>query len=108
MSDAAADDGALVAEAGDGQPKVRPQVPERGAAHVAQLHPLEVLPDAFVRVQLRRIGRQRFQLEARRRSCQSVSVVVPPRGVFERRGDILRLQVRVICQDILPARYPCQ
>ena len=37
---------------------------DREAAHIAEFHPFELLPEALIRVQLRRIGRQTLQVEA--------------------------------------------
>ena len=42
-----------------------PQMRQTAAAHIAQFDPLEVGPEAFPRIQLRGIGREALQVEAR-------------------------------------------
>src|SRR5438067_12634220 len=64
FSDTALDDLRLGAQA-DGRLAQRlTEVPQAPAADVAELDPLQVPPDALVRVQVRGVGRQRFDPEA--------------------------------------------
>ncbi len=60
----AADDRELVTDTSDGEPQLVAQLGERVTADIPQLHVLEVLPKVFIRVQLRRVGRQRLQVQA--------------------------------------------
>src|SRR5262245_64292155 len=64
LVEAAVDDGALVTEPSRSQAQGVAQVVQRGAAGIAQLDPLQVVPDALVRIQIGRIARQDLQLEA--------------------------------------------
>jgi hypothetical protein len=61
---ASPDDVPLVAEASRGPAEFLAQVPQVPAADVPQLDPLEVIPDALVRVQLRRVAGQLLQADA--------------------------------------------
>jgi hypothetical protein len=58
---------ALAAQAADRQTQLAAQLPQVLTAAGAQLDPLAVLPDRFVRVQLRRISRQVLQVQPGRR-----------------------------------------
>jgi len=58
------DDPALVAEPSHGQVQGVAQMLQRGATVVAQLDPLQVVPDALVRIQVRRIPWQDLEVEA--------------------------------------------
>ena len=70
LGDAATEDLALVAEPLDGQAQFKPQLVQIGAAEVAQLDVLEIVPDALVGIQVRGVARQLRQLEARRRALR--------------------------------------
>src|SRR4051794_30410563 len=73
LGDAATEDLVLVAEPLDGPARFKPQLVQIGAAEVAQLDVLEIVPDALVRIQVRGVARQLLQLEARRGPlCQEV------------------------------------
>ena len=65
LVEAAADDGALVAEPSGGQPQDVAQVTQRGATPIPQLDPFQVVPDALIGIQIWRIARQDLELEAR-------------------------------------------
>ena len=58
-----ADDPPFVAEASGGTAEFAPQVRQVAAAEVPQLDPLEVVPDALVRVQLRRVAWELLQVQ---------------------------------------------
>src|SRR4051794_30259639 len=64
MTDQTADDVPLVAKSSGSQAQVLLQVIQVGAAHVPQLHVLEVRPDAFVWVEVRRVARQLLKAES--------------------------------------------
>src|SRR5215831_18297181 len=57
-------DAAFVAQSLFGPPQRHAQRRQRGAADIAQLHPLEIVPDAFDRVEFRGIAGQWLQMEA--------------------------------------------
>ena len=61
--DAATDYVTLVPETADGQPHGPAQVPDVGAADVSQLHPLQVVPDALVGVQIGGVTGQWLQAD---------------------------------------------
>jgi hypothetical protein len=67
LRNAAAENLALVAESLDGQAQFEPQLVQIGAAKVAQLNVLEIVPDALIRIQVRGVARQLLQVEPRRR-----------------------------------------
>ena len=64
MANPGADDGELVANTSDRQSQFVAEFGERVTADIAQLTPLEVLPQPFVRIQLRRVGGQGLQMQA--------------------------------------------
>src|SRR4051794_4076658 len=64
MTDQTADDVPLVAKSSGSQAQVLLQVIQVGAAHVPQLHVVEVRPDAFVWVEVRRVARQLLKAES--------------------------------------------
>jgi hypothetical protein len=66
MAYTAANDLSFVPQAADRQPELRAQVPQAVAAAVAQLDVLELLPDAFLRIEVGRIARQAIQPQPRR------------------------------------------
>ena len=57
------DNGAFVAKAGGGEAKVASELGEILAADVAQLHALEIAPDALVRVEVWSVARERLQAD---------------------------------------------
>jgi hypothetical protein len=63
LCDTGADDRAFVAQALLGPAQRQSQRGQVGTAEIAQLDPLEVVPDAFVRVQLGRVGGQLLQVQ---------------------------------------------
>ena len=64
MPDIATEPGGLVAEAGGGQADSDAQVGQITAAHVAEFDAFERVPEALGRVQLGRVGRQGFEVQA--------------------------------------------
>jgi hypothetical protein len=99
-----------------------PQTWEIEAAQMAQLNPFELLPEALIRVQLRRIGRQAFQVAAVRRALgqellDGVAVVdrraIPdeehptrhlPQQVLEKRDHVIRVEGVVLAMEVELAR----
>ena len=61
--DAATDDTAFMPQPLFGQAHSTTQFAEIGAAHISQLHSLQVVPDAFIRVQVWRIAGQSLQMD---------------------------------------------
>src|SRR6266699_6102095 len=55
---------ALLAQPRRGREDLLPQVLRRGAADVLELDILELVPDALVRIEIRRVARQGFELQA--------------------------------------------
>ena len=53
-----------MADARSGQAELEPEFGEVVAAHVPKFDPLQIIPDAFLRVQLRGVGGQLFQPNA--------------------------------------------
>lgn len=65
-------------QAADGEPQLPAQFVEILTAAVPKLDPLEVVPDAFIRVEVRCVGRQLNEVEPRGCSrCQKVADGVP-------------------------------
>ena len=64
MANAALNDVTLVAKPLGGQAQVMTEGRQIRTAEVAQLHPLQVVPDPLVRIQIRRVPGQLFQVDA--------------------------------------------
>ena len=64
LSDAGLNDVALVAEPFFGPAQDESQLRQVMAAGIGEFHALEVVPDAFVRMQLRGVPRQLLQVQA--------------------------------------------
>ena len=64
MTNASLDDLALVAETRRRQAEVASEMGQIRTAEVAQLDPPEVVPDAFVRIQIGCVARQLLQMDA--------------------------------------------
>jgi len=64
LGDAPSDHSILVAETSSGQAEFEPQLGQVIAAQVPQFDPLQHIPDAFIGIQLRRVGGQLFQPDA--------------------------------------------
>lgn|GEM_PF-1159926 len=74
-----------------------PEMWDIEAAQIAQFDPFELLPEAFIRVQLRGIGRQTFQVEALRRAVGQ-----------ERFDGVAAVDRRAIPDQHHPARHLAQ
>jgi len=68
QANAALKDRALLAQPFDCPAEVLPQRSQIGTAYVPQVYPLQIPPEPFCRIQLRRIARQLLQLQALRPS----------------------------------------
>ena len=64
MADQTTDDLPFVAETSGGETQVLLEVVQIRAAHVTELHVLEVRPDAFVRIEIGSVARQLLQSQS--------------------------------------------
>jgi hypothetical protein len=69
LSDATANDAPFMTEARHGTSKLMAKVGQVGTADVAQFDSLEVVPDALIRIDVRRVARQGFEMDALRTAC---------------------------------------
>lgn len=66
MFDTSLDNVMFATKPSDGQVELMTQLGEVGATQVAQLHPLEIVPNALIRIEIRRIARKGLDMYATR------------------------------------------
>src|SRR5574341_472570 len=81
MTEASMNEVSFVAKSGAGLAKLKAKVGKIKTAEISQFDLLEIAPDAFIRIEIRRIAGQAFQEDAFSRSLsQKISTVGPAMG----------------------------
>ena len=78
LGDAPVDDGGLVAKTGSGQAEFEPAFREVSTAQVPKSDPFQMVPDPFIRLQLRGVSGQLLQMDARRLLTPKASAMAVP------------------------------